>query len=152
MAYQYSPSCSSGAYSQDGRSTQIPPQSSHSRAHNHHCSRCIHLYLRGEKGKTPSASAGLCAPPVPSAAAFRSTCHVCRLTSAVGQSIQGVAFVAETLKTTRGVHTCVITCALEKTLVYICNHNQAGDMKAGRAGCNVYEEGFPDRSAHTYRT
>lgn len=110
------------------------------------------IYIWGGKGKHHRQVLAFVLPPVPSAAVFRSTCHVCRLTSAVGQSIQGVAFVAETLKTTRGVHTCVITCALEKTLVYICNHNQAGDMKAGQVGCNVYEEGFPDRSAHTYRT
>lgn len=148
MAYQYSPSCSSGAYSQDGKSIQIPPWCSHSRAHNRHCSRCIHLYLRG-KGKT-STSAAFCAPPprVLSAAVFRSTCHVCRLTSAVGQSVQGVAFVAETLKTTRGVHTCVIACPLEKTLVYICNQNRADDMKAGQSAVMFTRRDFPT-AAHT---
>lgn len=46
------------------------------------------------------------------------------LTSTVGQSIQGVAFVAQTLKTTRGVHTCVIACALKIALIYICNQTQ----------------------------
>lgn len=39
--------------------------------------------------------------------------------STVGQSIHGVAFVAQTLKTTRGVHTRVITCPLKKALIYI---------------------------------
>lgn len=39
--------------------------------------------------------------------------------SAMGQSIHGVAFVAQTLKTTRRVHTRVITCPLKKTLIYI---------------------------------
>lgn len=39
--------------------------------------------------------------------------------STVGQSIHGVALVAQTLKTTRGVHTCVITCPLKETLIYI---------------------------------
>lgn len=39
--------------------------------------------------------------------------------STVGQSIHGVAFVAQTLKTTRGVHTRVITCPLEEALIYI---------------------------------
>lgn len=39
--------------------------------------------------------------------------------STVGQSVQGVAFVAHTLETTRGVHTRVITCPLEITLIYI---------------------------------
>lgn len=147
MAYQYSPSCSSAAYSQDGKSIQIPPQCSHSRAHSRHCSRCIHLYLRGKR-KTPSASAGFCAPSAPSAPVFRSTCHVCRLTSAVGQSIQGVAFVAETLKTTRGVHTSVITCPLEETLVYICNQNRADDMKAGQSAAMFTKRDFPT-AAHT---
>lgn len=39
--------------------------------------------------------------------------------STVGQSIQAVPFVANTLKTTRGVHTRVTTCPFEITLVYI---------------------------------
>lgn len=39
--------------------------------------------------------------------------------STVGQSVHGITFVAQTLKTTRGVHTRVITCALEEAFVYI---------------------------------
>lgn len=55
------------------------------------------------------------------------------LTSTVGQPIHGIAFVAQTLKTTRGVHTGVITCALEEAFVYICNQNQADDIIAGQS-------------------
>lgn len=39
--------------------------------------------------------------------------------STVGQSVHGVAFVAQTLKTTRRVHTRVITCPLKKALIHI---------------------------------
>lgn len=39
--------------------------------------------------------------------------------STVGQSVHGVAFVAQTFKTTGGVHTRVITCPFKKTLIYI---------------------------------
>lgn len=66
----------------------------------------------------------------------------CRLTAAVGQSIHGVAFVAETLKTTRVVHTCVITCPLEKTLVYICNQNRAENIIAGQSVAALNSGGF----------
>lgn len=47
----------------------------------------------------------------------------CTLTSAVGQSIHGVAFVAEALETTGVVHTGVVAGPLEETLVYICRHS-----------------------------
>lgn len=66
-----------------------------------------------------------------------------RLTSAVGQSVHGVAFVAETLKTTRGVHTCVITCPLEKTLIYICNQTRTDDMKAAQSVAAFIMRDFP---------
>lgn len=48
LTYQRSPFCSSGAYSRDGKSTQIHPWCSHSPAHNRHCSHCTRLYLRGK--------------------------------------------------------------------------------------------------------
>lgn len=66
-----------------------------------------------------------------------------RLTSAVGQSVHGVAFVAETLKTTRGVHTCVITCPLEKTLIYICNQTRPDDIKAAQSVAAFITRDFP---------
>ena len=65
------------------------------------------------------------------------------LTSAVGQSIHGVAFVAQTLKTTGGVHTCVITCPLKKTLIYICNQNQADDIIVGQSVAIFIRRDFP---------
>lgn len=51
LAYQRSPFCSSEACSQGGRSIQIHPGCSHNPARSRHCSRCIHLYLRGKWGK-----------------------------------------------------------------------------------------------------
>lgn len=57
---------------------------------------------------------------------------MCAVTSAVGQSIQSVAFVAETLKTARGVHTIVVTGPLKKTFIYMYNHNQRDDIVAGQ--------------------
>lgn len=73
----------------------------------------------------------------------------CRLTSAVGQSVHGVAFVAETLKTTRGVHTCVITCPLEKTLIYICNQTRPDDIKAAPSVAAFIMRDFPPTKAHS---
>lgn len=68
--------------------------------------------------------------------------------SAVGQPIHGVAFVAQTLKTTRGVHTRVITCPLKKTLVYIltrtliCQQLEAFSAVALKAADGVPAEVF----------
>lgn len=68
--------------------------------------------------------------------------------SAVGQSIHGVAFVAQTLKTSRGVHTCVITCPLKKALIYIltrtfiCQQLEAFSAVALKAADGVPAEVF----------
>lgn len=68
--------------------------------------------------------------------------------STVGQSIHGVTFVAQTLKTTRGVHTCVITCPLKKTLIYIltrtliCQQLEAFSAVALKAANGVSAEVF----------
>lgn len=74
----------------------------------------------------------------------------CRLTSAVGQSIHGVTFVAQTLKTTRGVHTCVITCPLKKTLIYICNQNEVDDIIAGQSVAIFIGRDFPPTDTHSH--
>lgn len=70
------------------------------------------------------------------------------LTSTVGQSVHGVAFVAKTLKTTRGVHTRVITCPLKKTLIYICNQNKADDLIAGQSVVMFIRRDFPLHRQH----
>lgn len=74
----------------------------------------------------------------------------CRLTSTVGQPIHGVAFVAQTLKTTGGVHTRVITCPLKKTFIYICNQNQAGDIIAGQSVAIFIRRDFPPTDPHLH--
>lgn len=73
----------------------------------------------------------------------------CRLTSAVGQSIHGVAFVAETLKTTRGVQTRVITCPLKKTLIYICNQRRADDIIAEQSVAVFIRRDSPPTETHS---
>lgn len=77
------------------------------------------------------------------------------LTSTVGQSVHGVAFVAQTLKTTGGVHTRVITCPFKKTLIYICNQNWADDIIAGKSaaisGLAIFiGRDFPPIDAHLH--
>lgn len=145
LAYQCSPFYSSVAYSQDGKSIHIHPWCSHNPAHNLHCSHCIHLYLRG-KGNIiiiiTYQFVRFLAEDISKFCVLRSSCCV-QLTSAVGQPIHGVAFVAQTLKTTRGVHTRVITCPLKKTLIYICNQNQAGDIIAGQSVAIFIRRDFP---------
>lgn len=51
------------------------------------------------------------------------------LTSAVGQSVHGVAFVAAALKTTGVVHTGVIAGPLEEALVYVCNQKPLANQR-----------------------
>lgn len=72
-----------------------------------------------------------------------------RLTSAVGQSVHGIAFVAQTLKTTGGVHARVITCTLKKTLIYICNQNQVDDIIAEQSVAILINRNFPPKK-HTF--
>lgn len=106
------------------------------------------IYIWGGKGKHHRQVLAFVLPPCSEHRRVPLNLSCVHLTSAVGQSVQGVAFVAETLKTTRGVHTCVITCPLEKTLVYICNQNRADDMKAGQSAVMFTRRDFPT-AAHT---
>lgn len=50
LSYQCSPFCSSVAYNQGGSGIQTHPACSHNCAHSLHCSHCIHLCLKGERG------------------------------------------------------------------------------------------------------
>lgn len=61
LAYPRNPFCSSAACSQDGKNIQIHPGGSHSPAHSHRCSRCIHLYLQPQNRQGPSVCVCVCA-------------------------------------------------------------------------------------------
>ncbi len=50
--------------------------------------------------------------------------HNAWLTSTVGHTVQDVTFVAVALETSRWVHTCVVTCPVEWTLIYICRNRK----------------------------